>query len=60
MSLVICDDCERVIDTDDDPDAIIDAPDCVPLRRALDAVLCERCRERAWDRKNEQDMEESL
>jgi uncharacterized protein YlaI len=58
MSLVLCDDCERVIDSDDDLGCIIDAPDCVPLRRALDTVMCENCRERAWVRAQERAMED--
>lgn len=58
MSLIECDDCGLIFNSDDDPEAIIDAPDCVPLRRALDTIMCVECRERAWVRANERALEE--
>ena len=57
-ALIECDDCGRVIDTVDDPGAIIDPPECIPFRRVLGTVLCSECRERAWVRASERAMEE--
>lgn len=57
MSLIRCDSCDAVIDSDDDPDCFIEAPDCIPYVKALEAVMCGRCRERNWDRQNERAME---
>jgi hypothetical protein len=36
MSMVMCERCDRMIDSDDDPDCFVENPD---------AVLCEWCRE---------------
>lgn len=43
MSMALCDSCDRPIDTDDDPDALIDTSPTTT------ACLCERCREEADD-----------
>lgn len=40
MSMARCDDCERLIDTDDDPDALIETSPTTTVCR------CEPCRER--------------
>ncbi len=53
MSIVICDRCDCWIDSDDDGDCFIENP-----YNAKDTtVLCEPCRERAWDRQQEDLME---
>lgn len=40
MSMVICDDCEQPIDTDDDPNCFFHSG------RKVEFTLCELCRER--------------
>jgi hypothetical protein len=44
MSMICCDSCDRMFDSDEDPDCFIvwDAP-----YDEEEAVICERCRERA-------------
>lgn len=58
MSCIYCDECCRLIDSDDDPDCFVErhSPMCLlPVER----VLCERCREREWDRQMERHMEDA-
>lgn len=57
MSCIHCDDCCRLIDSDDDPDCFVEAGN--PLGLPLERVLCERCREREWDRQEQQKMEDA-
>lgn len=60
MSILICDRCDAPVDTDADPDAIIAPPTCIPFVKALQEIVCEPCREAAWDRMNERLSEESI
>lgn len=53
MSVVVCDHCERYIDSDDDGDCFIDNP----YDNRDTTILCESCREKAWDRAQESLME---
>lgn len=49
MSLIPCQRCDVFIDTDDDPGAFIENP-----YNSKDVeIVCEACRERAWDRQQE-------
>jgi len=50
MSMIRCEQCERLIDSDDDPDCFIENPG-MPGSMG-DEVLCEWCREK---REREQD-----
>jgi hypothetical protein len=62
MSMVICERCDVPIDSDDDPECFCGPPDgmCTPAQQeALTTVLCERCREKAWDRQQERAMEDA-
>jgi hypothetical protein len=56
MSILRCDSCSRPIDTDDDPECIND--DGYSLGLPV-IVLCEPCRERAWDEQEERKTEEA-
>lgn len=52
MSIIMCERCDAPIDSDDDPDCFCEPPHgmCTPAQhKALTTVLCEPCRERAWD-----------
>lgn len=53
MSVVTCDHCDTYIDSDDDPDCFIENP----YDSKDTTILCEPCRERAWDREQERLME---
>jgi len=60
MSMLWCDVCDDVlIDTDHDPHAFQACPDCVPYTRSLEMWVCEQCREKAYDREMERQMEEA-
>ena len=49
MSIVICDHCNCWVDSDDDPECFIENPyDSKDV-----TMLCEPCREAAWDRAQE-------
>lgn len=52
MSIVICDHCERMIDSDFDCDCFITNP----YDSRDTTTLCENCREKAYDRAQEQAM----
>lgn len=52
MSMVLCEHCEAGIDSDDDPHCFIDNP----YDSRDTTILCESCRERAYDRANEDAM----
>lgn len=53
MSMVNCDCCDRYIDSDDDGDCFIENPyDSKDTR-----IMCEPCRERAYDQQQESLME---
>lgn len=49
MSVVVCDHCERYIDSDDDPYCFIENP----YDSKDTTVLCEYCREKAWDQEQD-------
>lgn len=58
MSMVACDCCECIVDSDADPACFINADAPAPWNsKLLEQVLCENCRERAWDRQQERAME---
>jgi hypothetical protein len=59
MSLLLCESCGVAVVEAEDPGAIIEAPTCIPYRAALDQILCENCRERAFDRATGRAMEEA-
>lgn len=48
MSMIRCESCERLIDSDDDPGCFCEPPEDLPLTTAqrinLTEVLCESCR----------------
>lgn len=54
MSIDVCKDCDRYIDTDDDPDCYVEIGDMKRLHKTI--CLCERCRER---REQEQDAQDA-
>lgn len=54
MSVVVCDHCERYIDSDDDGDCFIDNP----YNSKDTTILCEHCRERAYEAQQERLMED--
>jgi hypothetical protein len=56
MSMVICEDCERQIDSDDDPNCFVETGNMRRLHETT--VLCENCRERRWDHEQERLMQE--
>jgi hypothetical protein len=56
MSMVICEDCERFIDSDEDADCFVETGNMRRLHETT--VLCENCRERRWDDQQERLMEE--
>lgn len=52
MSMIQCDDCEKIFDSDEDPDCFVTWPDYFPADRrgaVTDCVVCEPCRERQWE-----------
>jgi hypothetical protein len=53
MSMVTCDHCDAYIDSDFDPDCFIENP----YDSKDTTILCEPCRERAYDRYQESLME---
>lgn len=62
MSMVMCERCDRMIDSDDDPDCFCEAPDYMPadFRKAVGTeVVCEPCRERQWEHDFQRQMEGS-
>ncbi len=61
MSMMLCDQCDAPIDTDEDMDCFIEAPSCAParFRQVLEEILCERCRERRWEREQERRAEDA-
>lgn len=54
MSIVICDHCDRWIDSDYDAECFIENP----YNNRDTTILCEPCREAAWEREQERLMEE--
>lgn len=56
MSMIRCDSCDRPIDSDDDPECINN--DGYSLGLPV-IVLCEPCRERAWDEQEERKTEQA-
>lgn len=59
MSMISCDRCADPIDSDEDPDCFIEAPTCIPYNKNLEEVVCESCREKAWEQANERAMEDA-
>jgi hypothetical protein len=59
MSIIACDHCGGFIDSDADAACFIHAPTCIPHNSHLDEVMCEPCRERAWDRQQEKAAEDA-
>lgn len=56
MSMVICERCDAGIDSDNDPDCFVETGN---MRRLHDTtIMCEPCRERAWDRQQEDNSSE--
>ena len=53
MSMCVCERCDRYIDSDDDPDCFIENP----YDSKDTTILCEPCREKAYDRYQEDLME---
>lgn len=53
MSIVICEHCDSPIDSDDDPGCFIDNP----YNSRDTTIVCEGCRERAYERQQESLME---
>lgn len=53
MSIVICDRCDCWVDSDDDPECFIENP----YDSRDTTILCEPCRERAWEQQQETLME---
>lgn len=53
MSLIPCEHCDAMIDSDDDPGCFIDNP----YDSRDTTILCEPCRERAYERHQESLME---
>lgn len=56
MSMMICEDCDRAIDSDDDPECFVEVGNMRRLHAEI--ILCENCRERRWDRDQERLMED--
>lgn len=54
MSMVICEHCDRAIDSDDDPGCFIDNP----YDSRDTTIVCEPCRESAYERQQERLMED--
>lgn len=52
MSMVICEHCDRHIDSDNDPDCF-----CADPWGGNQSIVCESCRERAYDDYQERLME---
>jgi hypothetical protein len=53
MSMVICEHCDGPIDSDDDPGCFVDHEGW-----CKDEIICEPCRERAYDQGQESLMED--
>ena len=58
MSMVMCEQCETLIDSDDDPDCFVEV--LVKRNQHVEEIYCRACRqemenanERAWDRQQE-------
>ena len=45
--MAFCVDCDRLIDTDDDPDCFLEIGNMRRLHKT--EIVCEPCRERRWD-----------
>lgn len=54
MSIVICDDCERQVDSDIDTDCFVEEGNM--RRLTFTITLCENCRERRYDNEQERLM----
>ena len=55
MSMICCQACEALIDSDDDPGCFVEPPDCTPpeQRARATTIMCEPCREAEYDRQQE-------
>lgn len=47
MSMVRCEECERFIDSDEDPECFVEVGNMKRLHKEI--ILCEPCRERRWE-----------
>jgi hypothetical protein len=47
MSMILCESCDRLIDSDDDPDCFVEVGNMRRMTSTM--VLCEPCRERMED-----------
>ena len=54
MSIIVCESCDKYIDSDFDADCFIENP----YDSKNVTIKCDRCRERDWDREQERLMEE--
>ena len=59
-NLIACDHCDGEIDVDTDPKCFVESPfvPAPPFRQTLVEVVCEACREKAYDRQTERAMED--
>ena len=55
MSMVLCEDCGRLFDSDHDPDCFIETGNM--RRLTLTEIVCEPCR---WDREDAMERESEL
>lgn len=51
MSMCRCDGCDRLIDSDDDPDCFVEVGNMRRLHKEI--ILCEPCREKHYEREEE-------
>lgn len=56
MSMIGCEACGHLIDSDDDPDCFVE----VPWLNLADKVWCEGCRENEWDKHDRSQQEPTL
>lgn len=52
MSMVICEHCDALIDSDDDPHCFVEVGNM--RRQTHTEIICDNCRERIWDRMQEE------
>lgn len=57
MSIIICESCDRMIDSDDDPDCFVEVGNMRRMHQT--AVYCEPCRERMLEQQIDDDMGEA-
>lgn len=57
MSIVTCEYCDAMVDSDSDPDCFVETGNMRRLHQTT--IICEPCRERAWDRQQDRLSEET-